>query len=69
MPYSVKAIVDGHTVLAATATAKAAFSKAVEWQIARQLGEITISDGRSDYSIEEFSEAMAQSEITATWGC
>lgn len=67
MAYSVKATVDGHTVLVTAGTAKAAFAKAVEWQVAKRLPDITISDGRSDYSIAEFSEAMAHSEIAATW--
>jgi hypothetical protein len=59
MLYSVKANVDGHTVLAAAGTAKAAFAKL--------LGDVTISDGRNDYSIAEFSTAMAHSEIAVTW--
>jgi hypothetical protein len=67
LPYSVKAIVDGHTVLATAVTAKAAFAKAVEWQIAKQLDDVTISDGRNDYSIAEFSTEIAHSEIAATW--
>lgn len=67
MPYSVKASVDGHTVLAVAGTAQVAFAKAVDWQITKQLGDVTISDGQSDYSIAEFSAAMAHSEIAATW--
>lgn len=67
MAYSVKATVDGHTVLAAAGTAKAAFAKAIEWQVTKQLGDVTISDGRQDYSIAEFSAAMAHAEIVATW--
>lgn len=67
MLYSVRATIDGHTVLAAAATAKAAFAKAVEWQVAKRLGDVTISDGSNDYSIADFSAAMADSEIVATW--
>lgn len=66
MPYSVKASVDGHTVLATAKTAKAAFAKAIEWQIAKQLDHVTINDGRDDYSIAEFSAKMALAEITVT---
>jgi hypothetical protein len=66
MPYSVKAIVDGHTVLATAGTAKAAFAKAVEWQVAKLLDDVRINDGRSNYSIAEFSAKMALAEITVT---
>jgi hypothetical protein len=66
MLYSVKAIFDGDTVLATAGTAKAAFAKAVEWQVAKRLRDVTISDGRSDYSIAEFSAKMALAEITVT---
>lgn len=68
MSYFVKATIDGHTLSAKVATAKEAFAKAIEWQVARQLEEVTISDGRDDYSITEFSEVMAHSEIAATRG-
>ena len=67
MSYSVKATVDGHTVLAAAGTAKLAFAKAVDWQVAKQLNNVTISDGSKDYSIAEFAEVMEHSEIVVTW--
>jgi hypothetical protein len=66
MPYFVKAKVDDHTILATAGTAMEAFAKAIDWQIKKQLDNVTISDGRSDHSIAEFSAAMAQSEIAPT---
>jgi hypothetical protein len=67
MPYSVKATVDGYTILAAAGTAKMAFAKAIEWQIAKQLDNVSISDGSRNYSIAEFADVMAQSEIVVSW--
>lgn len=66
MSFLVKATVDGHTLSALATTAKEAFAKAIEWQVARQLDVVTISDGRNDYSIAEFSAKMALAEITVT---
>lgn len=59
MPFTVKARIDGHVISARVKTAKAAFAKAVDWQVAKQLDDVVISDGRNDFSIAEFSEHMA----------
>ena len=67
MPYVVKSTVDGHIVSVHVDTAKQAFAKAVDWQVAKQMNDVTINDGSNDYSIAEFAEAIAQSEIAATW--
>jgi uncharacterized protein with ParB-like and HNH nuclease domain len=65
MPFSVKATIDGHIITAPAETAKDAFAKAIDWRIAKQIDDVSISDGDYDYSIAEFSEAMAFSEIDA----
>ena len=67
MAYLITANVDDHVVTVNARTAKEAFAKAVDWQVAKQLADVTISDGSNDYSIADFSEAMAHSEIAATW--
>lgn len=67
MPYFVKAKVDDHTILSTAGTAMEALAKAIDWQIRKQLDNVTISDGRNDHSIAEFSAVMARSEIAATW--
>lgn len=66
MPYSVRATIDGHTITAPAETAKDAFAKAIDWHIAKQIDDVAICDGNKNYSIAEFSAAMAFSEITAT---
>jgi hypothetical protein len=65
MPFSVRATVDGQTITAPAETAKDAFAKAIDWHIAKQIDDVAISDGDNDYSIAEFSSAMALSEIAA----
>jgi phosphopantetheinyl transferase (holo-ACP synthase) len=66
MSFSVQATVDGHIILAPANTAKEAFAKAIDWQVAKRFVGITICYGRQNYSIAEFSEKMARTEITAT---
>ena len=66
MPFTVKATIDGHIISAPVETAKDAFAKAIDWQIAKQVDDVAISDGSNNYSIAEFSGAMALSEISAT---
>jgi hypothetical protein len=46
--------------------AKEAFAKAVEWHVAEQLINVTISDGTKSYTVFEFSSAMALLEIANT---
>jgi phosphopantetheinyl transferase (holo-ACP synthase) len=66
MSFPVQATIDGHTVLAPAETAKEAFAKAIEWHVAQRFADVAISDGRREYSIAEFSAAMAISEMTDT---
>jgi hypothetical protein len=66
MPFAVKATIDGHIVSIPADTAKEAFAKAIDWQVAKQINDVAISDGSNDYSIAEFSAMMALSEIAAT---
>lgn len=66
MRFTVKATIDGHTITAPVETAKDAFAKAIDWQIAKQVEDVAISDGSKNYSITEFSAAMALSEIADT---
>ena len=67
MSFTVCATVDGHGVVAPAETAKEAFAKAIEWQVVQQFADVTISDGSKNYSIAEFAEVMAHSEIVVTW--
>ena len=66
MSFSVQATVDGHIILAPANTAKDAFAKAVDWQVSKGFVDITISHGRENYSIAQFSEKMALAEIAVT---
>ena len=59
MPFFLKAKIDDHTVAATTETAKEAFAKAVEWQVAQRLTDISISDGVRSYTITEFAAVLA----------
>ena len=45
MPFSVQAYFDDHRLSVTTETAKDAFARAVEWHIAEQSSNVTISDG------------------------
>ena len=47
-------------------TVKEAFAKAIEWHIVEKLSDISISNGRKNYTIAEFSLAMALNEISST---
>jgi hypothetical protein len=66
MSFTVCATVNGDSVVAPAETAKDAFAKAIEWQIVEQFADVAISDGRTTYSIPEFSAKMALAEITVT---
>jgi hypothetical protein len=66
MPFLVKVTVDDHLIAVPATTAKEAFATAVEWQDAKQLQGVLISDGSKNYSIAEFSAKMALAEITVT---
>ena len=45
MPFVVKAFYDDHALTVTTETAKEAFAKAVEWQVAERFTDVTIRDG------------------------
>jgi hypothetical protein len=62
----VQGSIDDHTLAVTTATAKEAFAKAVEWQVAQGFTDISIYDGVTNYSIDAFSLAMALLEIAKT---
>ncbi|MEO8319157.1 MAG: hypothetical protein ABI561_12615 [Bradyrhizobium sp.] len=66
MPFSVNADIEGHTLTATTETAKEAFAKAVEWHVAEQVTDVSISDGIKSFTIGEFASAMALAEIIHT---
>jgi hypothetical protein len=66
MSFLVKACLDDRTLSVMTATAKKAFAKAIEWQLAGRFDSVTISKGTNTYSIEAFSVAMALLEIAKT---
>ena len=51
---------------ATTETAKEAFAKAVEWQVAERFTDVTIRDGIKSYTIAEFASVMALAEIANT---
>ena len=66
MAFVVQAHIDDHTLSATTETAKEAFGKAVEWQVAHKLTCVTVSDGIRSFSITDFASAMAFLEIANT---
>ena len=63
MPFSVQAYIDDHRLSVTTETAKDAFAKAVEWNVAEWLSNVTISDGNKSYTVSEFSSVMALQQI------
>lgn len=65
MAFIITARIDDHVVSASAKTAKEAFAEAVDWQVKRLAG-VTISNGLRSYSVAEFSEAMALSEVAGT---
>ena len=66
MSFLVKACLDDRTLSVMTATAKKAFAKAIEWQLAGRFDSVTIIKGTNTHSIEAFSVAMALLEIAKT---
>ena len=53
MAFVVQAHIDDHTLSVATETAKQAFAKAIEWQVAHKLTCVTISDGVRSFTITD----------------
>ena len=47
-------------------TAKDAFAKAIEWHVVGKLSDVSINDGRRNYSIAEFPSVMVLAEIAET---
>ena len=45
---------------------KAAFAKAIEWDVVGRLKDVSINDGTRSYSIAEFASVMALAEIANT---
>ena len=68
MAFVVQAHIDDHTLSVTTETAKQAFAKAIEWQVAHKLTCVTISDGVRSFTITDFASAMAFLEIANTVG-
>ena len=66
MPFSVKGYYSDHPLTVTNETAKEAFAKAVEWHVVERFTDVTISDDKKSYSIDEFSLAMALQEIAKT---
>ena len=63
MPFLVQGSLDDHTLAVTTDTAKEAFAKAIEWQVAERFSDVSIYDGSKSYSIDEFASVMALQEI------
>ena len=68
MAFVVQAHIDDHTLSVTTETAKQAFAKAIEWQVAHKLTCVTIRDGVRSFTITDFASAMAFLEIANTVG-
>jgi len=66
MSFLVEARLDDYTLSASAVTAKEAFAKAIEWQVAERFTNVTISDSTNTYSIDEFASTMALREIGET---
>jgi hypothetical protein len=66
MPFSVKGYYADRPLMVTKETASRAFAKAVEWHVVERFTDVTISDGKKSYSIDEFSLAMALQEIANT---
>ena len=58
--------IDDCKLTATARTARKAFAEAIEWHIVRQFIGVCICDGGRNYSIADFSEAMALQEIADT---
>ena len=66
MAFEIRGWLFGRLTTADAETAKEAFAKAVEWQVANCAWGVTISDGRSSFTVAEFSWSMASQEIANT---
>lgn len=59
MPYFVEAYADDCKLTATHWSSKRAFAAAIDWHVLKRLSAVSIRDGTKNYSIAEFSEAMA----------
>jgi hypothetical protein len=66
MPFLVQACLDDHALAVATATAREAYAKAIEWHKIGRFTFISITDSTKTYSIDAFALAMALLEIAKT---
>jgi hypothetical protein len=66
MPFVVKAHIDDLTLTANAETAKEAFTKAVEWHVAKGFRGVSIGNGHKRFTVAEFSWTMASQEIANT---
>ena len=66
MPFEITGSVDDCILTAQAETAKEAFAKAVEWQVANGVRGVSISDGGRRFTVAEFSWRMASREIAET---
>ena len=66
MPFLVQGSLNDRTLAVTTDTAKEAFAKAIEWQVAERFSDVSIYDGSKRYSIGEFASVMALQEIATT---
>jgi hypothetical protein len=62
----VKAYYADHPLTVTTKTAKEAFAKAVEWNVAERSTNVSISNSRKRYSMPSFCSVMALIEIANT---
>lgn len=66
MPFEITGSVDDCILTAQAGTAKEAFAKAVEWQVANGVRGVSISEGGRRFTVAEFSWRMASAEIAET---
>lgn len=66
MSFEIKGSVDDCILTAHADTAKEAFAKAVEWQVAGGMHGVSISEGGRRFTVAEFSWRMASAEIAET---
>jgi hypothetical protein len=65
MPFEIRGRVEDCVFTAHAETAKQAFAKAVEWQVANGICGVSISDGSKRFTVAEFSWTMASQEIAS----
>jgi hypothetical protein len=66
MPFVVRGFHNNNSLTLTSATAKDAFAKAIEWHLIERFTSVSISDGTKDYTIAEFSLAMALNDVSTT---